>query len=102
MTSKREVRTGAGIELEVTAMKITSKPGMPSLTKFVIFSFIMTIVFTIVVIVSAWWDHEISDTLITCFFAIFGGEVLTCALIKIFKLKEEKEDEEDDESEAEG
>ena len=102
MTSKREVRTGAGIELEVTAMKITNKPGTPSLTKFVIFSFIMTILFTIVVIVSAWWDHAISDTLITCFFALFGGEVLTCALIKIFKLKEEKEDEEDDESEAEG
>lgn len=27
------------------------------------------------------------DTLTTCFFAVFGGEVVSCALIKIFKLK---------------
>ncbi len=30
-----------------------------------------------------------NDTLTTCFFGVFGGEVLMCALIKIFKLRGE-------------
>jgi hypothetical protein len=27
------------------------------------------------------------STLTTCFFSAFGGEVLACAIIKVFKLK---------------
>lgn len=34
------------------------------------------------------------DTLTTCFYAVFGGEVVSCALIKIFKLKEEDKNDE--------
>ena len=32
------------------------------------------------------------STLTTCITGVFGGEVLSCALIKIFKLKEENKD----------
>ena len=60
---------------------------MKSLTKFIIFSFAALIAYTIVSqIVAIKTGIELS-TLTTCFFAAFGGEVLSCALIKIFKLK---------------
>lgn len=61
-----------------------------ALTKFILFSFAMTIIYTIVAIVfQAVTGSQISDTLTTCFFMVYGGEVLSCALIKVFKLKEE-------------
>lgn len=61
---------------------------MKSLTKFVIFSFAALIVYTIIsqAIALKTGGAELS-TLTTCFFGAFGGEVLMCALIKIFKLK---------------
>lgn len=64
------------------------------LTKFILFSFAMTIIYTIIAIVfQAVTGNPISDTLTTCFFAVYGGEVLSCALIKVFKLKEENNNE---------
>ncbi len=63
---------------------------MKSLTKFVIFSFAALISYTIISqLVAIKTGIELS-TLTTCFFAAFGGEVLSCALIKIFKLKGER------------
>lgn len=61
---------------------------MKSLTKFVIFSFASLIIYTIVaqLITIKTGGIEMS-TLTTCFFGAFGGEVLMCALIKVFKLK---------------
>ena len=60
------------------------------LTKFIIFSFAMTIIYTIVAIVfQAMTGQPLSETLTTCFMSLFGGEVVSCALIKIFKLKNE-------------
>lgn len=32
------------------------------------------------------------DTLTTCFFGFFGGEIVTCGLIKIFKLRDDKKE----------
>lgn len=72
---------------------------MKSLTKFVIFSFAALILYTVVtqIIAVKMGGVELS-TLTTCFFSAFGGEVLMCALIKIFKLKggETDEDETDE------
>lgn len=66
---------------------------MKTLTKFVIFSFAMLIAYTITsqVIAVITGGAELS-TLTGCFFAAFGGEVLACALIKIFKLKGDTSD----------
>ena len=65
-----------------------------ALTKFILFSFAMTIIYTIIAIVfQAVTGNPISDTLTTCYFAVYGGEVLSCALIKVFKLKEENNNE---------
>lgn len=63
---------------------------MRSLTKFVVFSLVMIILYTITAIVYQWVSgQELSSTLTTCYFACFSGEVLSASLIKIFKLKEE-------------
>lgn len=63
---------------------------MRSLTKFVVFSLVMIILYTITAIVYQWVSgQELSSTLTTCYFGCFAGEILSSSLIKIFKLKEE-------------
>lgn len=54
-----------------------------SLTWYVIFSIAVLLIYAVFEFTTP-TQH---DTLTTCMFACFGGEVLYCALIKIFKLK---------------
>lgn len=61
---------------------------MKSLTKFVVFSISALIIYTIVSQVVFVMTGMEYSTLTTCFYGAFGGEILMCALIKIFKLKE--------------
>lgn len=63
---------------------------IPSLTKYVVFSISVLLVYTIAEFVIASITGTSHDTLTTCLYACFGGEILSCALIKIFKLKEEQ------------
>ena len=63
------------------------KKKLNSLDKYVIFSISALIIFTIVTQIMELKMVMVSDTLITCFFGFFGGEIVTCALIKIFKLR---------------
>ena len=70
---------------------------MPALDKYVIFSFACLIVFTITMIIVQTVTGITQDTLTTCFFASFGGELLMCAMIKRLKLKKEDQDEQVDE-----
>lgn len=65
---------------------------LPSLTVYVMFSIAAVIVYTIVEQVLSTVTGVQHDTLTTCFYACFGGEILACALIKIFKLKEGNRD----------
>ena len=58
---------------------------MPSLTKFIVFSFAVILIYT----VAEFFSPTPHDTLTACLYGCFGGEVLACALIKVFKLKEE-------------
>lgn len=69
---------------------------MRSLTMYVVFSILVLLVYTIVEQILSSVTGMTHDTLTTCVFAAFGGEILACALIKIFKLKD-KEDENDEE-----
>ena len=62
-----------------------------SLTKYVIFSIVMIIIYSIAEFTFTLIAESSHDTLTTCFYACFGGEILSCALIKIFKLKEEQQ-----------
>lgn len=61
---------------------------MKSLDKYVIFSIAILIVYAIVERTISAITGIPADTLTACFYAAFGGEILTCGLIKIFKLKE--------------
>lgn len=65
-----------------------------SLTLYVVFSIIALLVYTIVEQILSSITGVSHDTLTTCFFMAFGGEILTCGLIKIFKLKKEDNNDE--------
>lgn len=61
------------------------KKRLSYLDKYVMFSLGLLMLYTV-----AEFVHPVShDTLTVCFFGSFGGEILSCALIKIFKLKRE-------------
>ena len=71
-------------------MSTRKKKTQSALDKYVIFSFIMLILFTITEIIVGAITQTEQTTLITCFFATFGGELLCLAMIKRLKLKESK------------
>ena len=62
-----------------------------SLDKYVIFSITLLLLFTGAEFALSGHTGT-HDTLTTCFFACFGGEILSCALIKIFKLRKDDDD----------
>ena len=66
-----------------------------SLTLYVVFSILVLLVYTIVEQILSTVCGVSHDVLTTCVYAAFGGEILACALIKIFKLKEENNEEEE-------
>ncbi len=70
------------------------KKKLKGLDKYVIFCFVSIIIYTIAQTVVTIKTGVESSTLTTCFFSVFGGEVLLCALIKKFKLKNERKSEE--------
>lgn len=64
------------------------------LADYVVFSIKMIIIYTIILLTMIICNIDVSslDTLTTCFYSVFGGEILTCGLIKIFKLHKEVKD----------
>ena len=78
MTSRQKV---------VSILKPTNADRPKALTLYVVFSISVLIIYTITeqVLTSIYGISH--DTLTTCIFSAFGGEILACALIKIFKLK---------------
>ena len=70
-------------------MKKESNKKISALDKYVIFSIAILLIFCIAEFIISSITGQTHDTLTTCFFACFGGEILSCALIKIFKLKGE-------------
>lgn len=62
------------------------KKKLNGLDKYVIFSITSMVLFTIASQIILVLTGYTNDTLTTCFFGFFGGEIVTCALIKIFKL----------------
>ena len=65
------------------------KKPLNKLDKYLIFSVMILLIYTIVEqILSAKYGYERS-TLTTCFYAAFGGEILSCMVIKVFNIKNE-------------
>lgn len=69
--------------------KSDDKKKISALDKYVIFSISILLIFTIVEFVVSTITGIEHSTLCTCVFSAWGGEILSCALIKIFKLKGE-------------
>lgn len=59
----------------------------PSLTLFVVGSILILIIYTIAEQALSVATGITRDTLTTAIFGVFGGEMMSCALIKIFKLR---------------
>lgn len=86
---------GAGIILMVGVWgwQVGRHKRIPSLTKYVMFSIGVLLLYSMAEFTFAITADTAHDTLTTCFFGCFGGEILACALIKIFKLREENQNE---------
>ena len=67
------------------------KPKINTLDIYVIFSIFVLLLYTVISQIVAIFYNVQLDTLTTCFFAAFGGEILSACLIKIFKLKKTEE-----------
>ena len=67
------------------------KPKINTLDFYVIFSIFVLLLYTVISQILAIVYNVQLDTLTTCFFAAFGGEILSACLIKIFKLKKTEE-----------
>lgn len=64
-----------------------------SLSLYIVFSIAMILMYTVAEFIVSSRTGNTHDTLTTCFYACFGGEILACALIKVFKLKGEQRSE---------
>lgn len=62
------------------------KKKLHALDLYVIFSIAVLLIYTAVALWAS-FRGVTNDTLTTCIFATWGGEILSCALIKIFKLR---------------
>lgn len=74
----------------IERLKQMNKPGkkpLPDLDKYIIFSFSVMILYTIVEFITSTITGITHDTLTTCVFGAFGGELLMCAMIKRLKLR---------------
>lgn len=65
------------------------KKKMPALDKYCIFSFSVLIIYTITELIISSITGATNDTLTTCLFSAFGGELLLLAMIKRLKIKKE-------------
>lgn len=65
-----------------------NKKKISNLDKYVIFSIVALLIYTVINQILCVKFCQTMDTLTTCFYAAFGGEILSCCLIKIFKLKD--------------
>lgn len=60
---------------------------LPDLDKYILFSFGVMLLYTLAEFIVSTATGISHDTLTTCIFAAFGGELLMCAMIKRLKLK---------------
>lgn len=90
-------KIGKRIKAKINKIKKFDLQQVP-LANFVVFSLAMIIIYTIVIIILALVgiENPVLDTLTTCYYSVWGGEIVTCGLIKIFKLKDVKKDDEND------
>ena len=80
----------------------SKKKKLKALDKYVLFSISVLLIFTITQMIITALTGVTQDTLITCFFACFGGELLLTAITKWLKLKTESKSTDNDNTSAFG
>lgn len=75
------MRKKTGIE------QLQKRKQLPDLDKYIIFSFAVMLLYTIIEFITSSITGVSHDTLTTCLFGAFGGELLLCAMIKRLKLR---------------
>lgn len=75
------MRKRTGIE------QLRRKKKLPDLDKYIIFSFAVMLLYTLFEFVVSTITSISHDTLTTCLFGAFGGELMMCAMIKRLKLR---------------
>ena len=68
------------------------KEPLNKLDKYLIFSITALIVYAIAEMTVSCISGYERSTLTTCFYAAFGGEILSCVVIKVFHIKNDTED----------
>ena len=63
---------------------------MKTLTKFVLFSFAVVLLYSIAEFASSIVFNISHDVLTGCIYGFFGTEIVSCGFIKIFKIKKEE------------
>ena len=58
-----------------------------NLTKYVIFSIVVCIIYTISEFIVSTITNISHDVLTGCVYGFFGGEIVLCGMIKIFKIR---------------
>lgn len=61
-----------------------------SLTRYVVFSISCLVIYTITALVFLWLEKPLDEALTAGVFGFFGGEIVMCGLIKLFKIKKEE------------
>lgn len=79
------MKTLSGIE-RLKQMKKPGKKLLPDLDKYIIFAFGVMISYTIAEFIVSSLTGCTHDTLTTCVFSAFGGELLLTALLKKWKI----------------
>lgn len=73
-------------------MRIRNQTGRESsLTKYVIFSIVVLMLYYVIEFILSSTTGVSHDTITVSITATFGGEILSCALIKVFKLRRRDE-----------
>lgn len=67
--------------------RLQKRKQLPDLDKYIIFSFVVMLLYTIIEFITSSITGVSHDTLTTCLFGAFGGELLLCAMIKRLKLR---------------
>ena len=67
-------------------MATTRRSVTRSLTRYVVFSLSMIIIYTIVVLVLSCFGITVPEELTNGWYSVYGGEILLCCVIKLFKL----------------
>lgn len=74
-----------------TQRRIKKRSVTRSLTRYVCFSIATLLIYTAIAIFFLWMEKPLDAELTTGVFGFFGGEIVICGLIKLFKLRGEKE-----------